>query len=117
MPAPLPEINLVTAQNLPLRVFIGNSLAYKLVLTDNQTPTPQPINLTGATITLTVWNTSLTMSIGDGIVLGGTGHNELTFNKIVPLSTGVYIYLLDVTFVDGRKVTFFFGKLTVEGPE
>ena len=78
-----------------------------------------PISLVGATIeiqirkTLNSTNPSLTLTLGDGITIGGTNNNVITIDKQIVLDGGSYVYDMPILFSDGTEKTYIWGQFIV----
>ncbi len=110
MPEPL---NLIAAQIQDFELFNGDTLAITLVFGT----TLLPLDLSGALVEMTVRNTPFKMtsaSVDGGINIGGTGNNQVSFTKPIDLSKGQYKYVMKITFADGRKITFMYGRIIVD---
>lgn len=71
--------------------------------------TPQPIDLSGATVVMRI-DQMEDLTEGDGLTVGGDDNNILTISKIITWS-GTYRYELEVTFGSGVIKTYYEGRI------
>lgn len=108
----MPELDLVTAEELNLRVYIEDSIMIELEVL-NQDGTPY--SFVGHSLIFYILQGGYRMSTEPqgGITITGDDNNIIRLNKPALLQKGQYEYRMQVTKPDGQKVTFFYGKLNV----
>jgi|APGre2960657404_1045060.scaffolds.fasta_scaffold00086_25 hypothetical protein len=79
------------------------------------------VNLSGCTILVQVRPTPtstsvvLTLSTANSTIsIGGASLNQITFNKIVDVAAGTYVYDMNVTFPSGEVKTYIYGNFIVQ---
>ena len=78
-----------------------------------------PIDLSGSIIeiqvrtTPTATNAELTLTLGNGLTIGGVDNNQVIINSIVDISAGNYVYDLTVVFPSEIVKTYVWGTFIV----
>lgn len=98
-----------------IRVWRNDTLAINFVLDIDGAP----IDLSGCTVRMHVRpdygsNTlSLGLTEGNGITVSGTSHNTIEVYKQITLSSGTYVYDLEVQSADGGVKTYVNGDFII----
>jgi hypothetical protein len=78
-----------------------------------------PIDLTGSTIEIQIRTTPtsptalVTLTLGSGLTIGGTSHNQVIINSIIGIAAGSYVYDLTVVFPSTMVKTYVWGTFIV----
>jgi hypothetical protein len=78
-----------------------------------------PIDLTGALVEIQVrtrpssTTALLTLTIGNGITVGGLNLNQITINQAVSIAAGSYVYDLTIQFPNDNVKTYIWGNFIV----
>lgn len=98
-----------------IQIWRNDTWSNKIALFTGTTP----INLTGATVEIQVRKTPngdtayMTLTVGSGITIGGTDHNEVNISALVDINAGSYVYDMAVQFTDLTEKTYVWGTFIV----
>jgi hypothetical protein len=101
--------------NYNIQIWQNNTWSQIFQLTANT----DPIDLTGANIEIQVRrrpnsaDADMTLTLADGITIGGVDDNQITINYDVNIDAGSYVYDMTIQFPNDNIKTYIWGNFIV----
>jgi len=101
--------------NYNIQIWENNTWSQIFQLSANNIP----IDLTGANVEIQVrmrpnsTTASMTLTLGNGITVGGLNSNQITINYDVNISAGSYVYDMTIQFPNDNIKTYIWGNFIV----